>query len=106
MLIRVLVVKAAIVRIVASSSCRWCAHTLWKCGAMGTGATVLFQLVAGISINTAKTLRVFPSGFLRACAYSSFRSLLQFEKTLQEPGGRKQAESPMRKTPGENQGEG
>lgn len=69
---------------------------------METGTTALFQLSAGIPVNTAKTLRVFPSEFLRACAYSAFRSLLQFEKTLQEFGRCKQAESPARKTPDEN----
>ena len=69
---------------------------------METGTTAFFQLSVGIPVNTAKTLRVFPSGFLRACAYSAFRSLPQFEKTLQESGRRKQAESPARKTPDEN----
>lgn len=69
---------------------------------METGTTALFQLSVGIPVNTAKALRVFPSEFLRACAYSAFRSLLQFEKTLQESGRCKQAESPARKTPDEN----
>lgn len=69
---------------------------------MGTGTTALFQLSVGIPVNTAKTPRVFPPGFFRACAYSAFRSLLQFEKTLQESSRCKQAESPARKTPGEN----
>lgn len=69
---------------------------------METGMTALFQSSAGIPVNTAKTLRVFSSEFLWACAYSAFRSLLQFEKTLQEFGRRKQAESPARKTPDEN----
>lgn len=69
---------------------------------MGTGTTALFQLSVGIPVNTAKTLRVFPSEFLRACAYSAFGSLPQFEKTLQESGRCKQAESPARKTPDEN----
>lgn len=62
----------------------------------------VFPIICGDSVNTAKTLRVFPSEFLRACAYSAFRSLLQFEKTLQEFGRCKQAESPARKTPDEN----
>lgn len=69
---------------------------------MGTGTTALFQLSAGVPANTAKALRVFPSGFLRARAYSAFRSLLQFEKTSQESGRCKQAESPVCETPGEN----
>lgn len=69
---------------------------------METGTTAFLQLSAGIFVNNAKFLRVFPSGFLRACAYSAFRSLLQFEKTLQESGRCKQAESPARKTPDEN----
>lgn len=69
---------------------------------METGTTAFFQLSVGIPVNAAKTLRVFPSEFLRACAYSAFRSLLQFEKTLQEFGRCKQAESPARKTPDEN----
>ena len=69
---------------------------------METGTTALFQLSAGIPVNTAKTLRVFPPEFLRACAYSAFGSLPQFEKTLQEFGRCKQAESPARKTPDEN----
>lgn len=62
----------------------------------------VFPIICGVFVNNAKTLRVFPSEFLRACAYSAFRSLLQFEKTLQESGRRKQAESPARKTPDEN----
>lgn len=69
---------------------------------METGTTALFQSSAGIPVNAAKTPRVFLSEFLRACAYSAFRSLLKFEKTLQEFGRRKQAESPARKTPDEN----
>lgn len=69
---------------------------------METGTTAFFQLSVGIPVNTAKTLWVFLSEFLRACAYSAFRSLLQFDKTLQESGRRKQAESPARKTPDEN----
>lgn len=69
---------------------------------METGMTALFQSSAGILVNTAKTLRVFSSEFLWACAYSAFRSLLQFEKTLQEFGRCKQAESSARKTPDEN----
>lgn len=69
---------------------------------METGTTALFQLSAGIPANTAKTLRVFLSEFLRACAYSAFGSLPQFEKTLQESGRRKQSESLARKTPDEN----
>lgn len=69
---------------------------------METWTTAFLQLSAGIFVNNAKFLRVFPSGFLRACAYSAFRSLPQFEKTLQESGRRKQAESPARKTPDEN----
>lgn len=69
---------------------------------METGTTAFFQLSVGIPVNAAKTLRVFPSEFLRACAYSAFGSLPQFEKTLQESGRRKQAESPARKTPDEN----
>ena len=69
---------------------------------MGTGATAFFQLSAGIFVNNAKTLWVFPAAFCWASAYFAFRSLLQFEKTLQEPGRCKQAESPARKTPGEN----
>ena len=69
---------------------------------MGTGTTALFQLSVGIFVNTAKTLRVFPAAFCWVSAYFAFRSLLQFEKTLQEPGRCKQAESPARKTPDEN----
>ena len=69
---------------------------------METGTTAFFQLSVGIPVNTAKTLRVFLSEFLRACAYSAFRSLLQIEKTLQESGRCKQEESPARKTPDEN----
>ena len=87
---------------VTSDPDRWCARALSKRGAMETGTTALFQLSAGIPVNTAKTLRVFPSEFLRACAYSAFGSLPQFEKTLQEFGRCKQAESPARKTPDEN----
>lgn len=62
----------------------------------------VFQLSVGIPVNTAKTLRVFPAAFCWASAYFAFRSVLQFEKTLQESGRRKQAESPARKTPDEN----
>lgn len=69
---------------------------------METGTTALFQLSAGIPVNTAKTLRVFPAAFCWASAYSAFGSLPQFEKTLQEFGRCKQAESPARKTPDEN----
>ena len=69
---------------------------------METGTTAFFQLSVGIPVNAAKTPRVFLPEFLRACAYSAFRSLLQFEKTLQEFGRCKQAESPARKTPDEN----
>ena len=69
---------------------------------METGTTAFFQLSVGIPVNTAKTLRVFPAAFCWASAYFAFRSLLQFEKTLQEFGRRKQAESPARKTPDEN----
>ena len=69
---------------------------------METGTTAFFQLSAGIFVNTAKTLRVFPAAFCWASAYSTFRSRLQFEKSLQEFGRCKQAESPARKTPDEN----
>lgn len=69
---------------------------------MGTGTTAFFQLSVGIPVNAAKTPRVFLPEFLRACAYSAFGSLPQFEKTLQEFGRCKQAESPARKTPDEN----
>ena len=50
----------------------------------------------------AMLLRDFPAAFRQASAYFAFHSLLQLAKTLQEPGRCKQAESPTRKTPGEN----
>ena len=87
---------------VTSDPDRGCARDLSKRGAMETGTTAFFQLSAGIPVNTAKTLRVFPAAFCWASAYFAFRSLLQFEKTLQEFGRCKQAESPARKTLDEN----
>lgn len=61
-----------------------------------------FPVICGDSCQHCQDSAGFLSEFLRARAYSAFGSLPQFEKTLQEFGRCKQAESPARKTPDEN----
>lgn len=62
----------------------------------------VFPIICGDSCQHCQDSVGFPARISPGVRNSAFRSLLQFDKTLQESGRRKQAESPARKTPDEN----